>query len=70
MQIHLAIWPSPEEGSLPAEAHGSLLHCCWTVNELRAAQAELALGKLEKRRLQYDLLIIDELGHIPFSKEG
>src|SRR5690606_7980365 len=35
-----------------------------------AAQAELALGKLEKRWLQYHLVIIDELGYIPFSKQA
>ena len=40
------------------------------VNELMAAQAELTLNKLEKRWLKYDLVIIDELGYIPFSKQA
>lgn len=40
------------------------------VNELLAAQAETALTKYEKRWLKYDLVIVDELGYIPFSKVG
>lgn len=40
------------------------------VNELLSAQAELSLTKLEKRWLKYELVIVDELGYIPFSKQG
>src|SRR5690606_18630075 len=39
------------------------------VNELMAAQADFTLNKLEKRWLKYDLVIIGELAHIPFSKQ-
>ena len=40
------------------------------VNELMAAQAELTLNKLEKRWLKYDLVIINQLGYIPYSKQA
>ncbi len=39
-------------------------------NELVAAQKEFNLGKLERRWLRYDLVVIDELGYIPFSTEA
>jgi len=39
-------------------------------NELLEAQAQLRLSKLEASLARYDLIILDELGFIPFSKEG
>jgi DNA replication protein DnaC len=39
-------------------------------NELLEAQAQLRLSKLEAFLSRYDLIILDELGFIPFSKEG
>jgi len=40
------------------------------VNELIEAREEKALQRLIQRYARYDLLILDELGYIPFSREG
>jgi DNA replication protein DnaC len=40
------------------------------VTELLQAQMEHRLNKFEKRWLGYDLVLIDELGYVPYSKEG
>lgn len=44
---------------------------CYTlVNELIEARKEKDLQRLIQRHARYDLLILDELGYIPFSREG
>jgi DNA replication protein DnaC len=43
---------------------------CGLVNELVEAQEERVLSRLLKRYASYDLLILDELGYVPFSKIG
>lgn len=40
------------------------------VTELLQAQKEHRLGKFEKKWLHYDLVLIDELGYVPYVKEG
>ena len=40
------------------------------VRELREASDERRLGRLQRRYRKADLLIIDELGFVPFDKEG
>lgn len=40
------------------------------VEELMTAKDEHRLLKLEKEWMRYDLVILDELGYIPFSKTG
>jgi len=40
------------------------------INELLEAQSQLRLGKLETTLAKYDLIILDELGFVPFTKEG
>lgn len=40
------------------------------INELTEAQAQLRLSKLEAALLRLDLLILDEVGFVPFSKTG
>lgn len=40
------------------------------INELLAAQQEYRLNKLEKQWLGPHLVILDELGYVPFSKVG
>jgi DNA replication protein DnaC len=40
------------------------------INDLLEAQAQLRLGRLEAALARYDLIILDELGFVPFSKEG
>jgi len=44
--------------------------CYGLVNELIEAREELELRRLLQRYTRYDVLILDELGYIPFSKEG
>ena len=43
---------------------------CGLVNELIEARDEKALRRIIKRYFNYGLLIIDELGYVPFSKDG
>jgi len=44
--------------------------CYGLVNELIEAREERILQRLLTRYGRYDLLILDELGYIPFSREG
>jgi DNA replication protein DnaC len=43
---------------------------CGLVNELIEARQDRELQKILKRYFRYGLLILDELGYVPFSKEG
>lgn len=43
---------------------------CGLVNELIEARDEKSLRRIIKRYFNYGLLIIDELGYVPFSKGG
>jgi DNA replication protein DnaC len=43
---------------------------CSIVNELVEARNEMCLRRTINRYSRYDLLILDELGYVPFSKEG
>lgn len=43
---------------------------CGLVNELIESRSEHLLSRLISKYARYDLLIIDELGYVPFSKEG
>jgi DNA replication protein DnaC len=43
---------------------------CGLANELIEARDEKLLGRVVKRYAGYGLLIVDELGYVPFSKEG
>lgn len=40
------------------------------VEELLMANGEHKLGALEKKWLKFDVIIVDELGYVPFSKTG
>jgi DNA replication protein DnaC len=44
--------------------------CYGLANELIEAREERVLQRLLQRYSRYDLLILDELGYLPFSKEG
>ena len=44
--------------------------CYGLVNELIEARQEKSLQRLISRYARVDLLILDELGYVPFSKEG
>ncbi len=43
---------------------------CGLANELLEARQELNLSRLLNRYARYGLLVVDELGYVPFSKEG
>jgi DNA replication protein DnaC len=43
---------------------------CGLANELIEARDEKLLGRIVKRYAGYGLLIVDELGYVPFSTEG
>jgi DNA replication protein DnaC len=43
---------------------------CQLANELIEARDEKALSRIIKRYTSYGVLIIDELGYVPFSREG
>ena len=40
------------------------------INDLLEAQSQLRLGKLESALAKCDLIILDEMGFVPFTKEG
>lgn len=44
--------------------------CYGLVNELIEARQDKALQRIVQKYARYELLILDELGYIPFSKEG
>lgn len=44
--------------------------CYGLVNELIEARQDRALQRLVQKYVRCDLLVLDELGYIPFSKEG
>jgi len=44
--------------------------CYGLVNELIEARQERELQRLLQRYSRYDVIIIDELGYVPFSREG
>lgn len=44
--------------------------CYGLINELIEARQERTLQRLLQRYARYDLLVLDELGYVPFSKEG
>ncbi len=43
---------------------------CNLVNELVESRGEKTLARTLSKYTRYDLLIVDELGYVPFSKEG
>jgi DNA replication protein DnaC len=43
---------------------------CGIVNELMEAQGARSLSRLIQRYAKYSLLIVDELGYVPFTKQG
>ena len=46
------------------------ISACGLANELIEARKDKDLNRLLNRYSKYDLLLIDELGYVPFSKEG
>ena len=40
------------------------------INDLLEAQAQFRLGKLEASLARYDVVVLDEMGFVPFTKEG
>ncbi len=58
------------DGSIYFHIRTRFITCYALVNELIEARQERTLQRLVQRCVRYDLLILDELGYIPFSKEG
>lgn len=44
--------------------------CCGLVNELIEARDDKNLSRIIQRYSGYEVLILDELGYVPFSREG
>jgi DNA replication protein DnaC len=44
--------------------------CCGLANELIEARHERDLSRVIQRYARYGLLVLDELGYVPLSKEG
>jgi len=58
------------DGGLPTGVSTGLSQACALANELIEARNEKVLSRVMKRYAAYGLLVIDELGYVPFSKEG
>ena len=67
-KTHLGIALGVEACSLGYQVY--FITACHLVNELLEAQEERVLERLLKRFYKYDLLILDELGYVPFSSKG
>ena len=52
---------------MPSGTQGALLDGCRLVNELQQAQDEHRLSRFSTAALKLDLLVLDQLGFIPFS---
>ena len=44
--------------------------CCGLVNELIEARDDKNLSRIIQRYTAYDVIILDELGYVPFTREG
>ena len=64
------IWPPPWESRSIRITLDPLCQLLRSGDELIEAIQERTLQRLVQRYVRYDLLILDELGYIPFSKEG
>ncbi|EMI09593.1 IS21 family transposase [Anoxybacillus gonensis] len=67
-KTHLAIWLG-----IAMIQNGYKTKCITAselVEELLIAKEEHKLGAFEKKWLKYDVIIVDELGYVPFSKIG
>ena len=53
-----------------ARARGHLFNLVDLVNQLEQEKAAGRSGRLAEKLLRYDLIVIDELGYLPFSQPG
>ena len=67
-KTHMAIGLGIE--ACKANYRTRFISCYGLVNELTEAREDKDLSRLIQRYSRYDLLILDELGYIPFTKEG
>ena len=61
--------PSPQRSFAPA-ARGRFFNLVDLVNQLEQEKAAGRSGRLSENLLRYDLIVIDELGYLPFSQPG
>ncbi len=61
--------PSPRPSSA-ARARGRFFNLVDLVNQLEQEKAAGRSGRLAEKLLRYDLIVIDELGYLPFSQPG
>ena len=53
-----------------ARARGRFFNLVDLVNQLEQEKAVGRSGRLSENLLRYDLIVIDELGYLPFSQSG
>ena len=54
----------------PRRARGRFFNLVDLVNQLEQEKAAGRSGRLAEKLLRYDLIVIDELGYLPFSQSG
>jgi len=53
-----------------ARARGSFFNLVDLVNQLEQEKAAGRSGRLSEKLLRYDLIVLDELGYLPFAQSG
>src|ERR1019366_3325510 len=67
-KTHLAIGVA--SAVIRARAKGRFYNLVDLVNQLEQEKAAGRSGRLAEKLLRYDLIVIDELGYLPFSQQG
>ena len=57
-------------GGYPHPRQGALLNLVDLVNQLEQEKAAGRSGRLSEKLLRHDLIVIDELGYLPFSQSS
>jgi hypothetical protein len=65
--ISASRWPQPLSAHVPG---GRFFNLVDLVNQLEQEKAAGRSGRLAEKLLRYDLIVIDELGYLPFSQAG
>src|SRR5258705_10481595 len=55
---------------IPTRARGPFFNLVDLVNQLEQEKAAGRSGRLSEKLLRYDVIVIDELGYLPFSQSG
>src|SRR5467141_628863 len=65
--IYASRWP--RRSSAPAPGGASLIWSIWSISWNRKRPPGRS-GRLSEKLLRYDVIVIDELGYLPFSQSG